>query len=52
MENELCATLHLSIRAYTTNLKTLEMPLELVLEVRFNINQFFSVFVETWNFSL
>ena len=43
MENELCATVHLSIIAYITN-KALEMPLELVLEV---IIQVFSVFVET-----
>lgn len=34
MESELCAIISLSITAYITNFETVEMPLELVLEVR------------------
>lgn len=40
MENELCATVCLSIMAYIINFKTLEMPLELVLEVTLTLFSF------------
>lgn len=43
MENELCATIHVSVIAYITN-KALEMPLELVLQVTLTLSRF-SVFL-------